>query len=89
MHLCPHCNKPGITTMRKLFLGPAWPATCKQCGQKIGASYAKAYLAAVPLLLAGILTIPLRGDALGIILVITGGIITCILHVKLTPLIKR
>ena len=36
---CPHCGKPGITTMRKIFLGPAVPATCKACGRKIGVPY--------------------------------------------------
>ncbi len=36
MHQCPHCGKPGITALRRAFLGPAIPTTCSQCGQKVG-----------------------------------------------------
>ncbi len=36
MYLCPHCGQPGISWLRKLFLGQAAPATCKACGQKVG-----------------------------------------------------
>ena len=39
MHNCPHCNQPGITALRKICLGPACPATCKACGQKITVPY--------------------------------------------------
>lgn len=36
MHPCPHCGGPGISSSRKLSLGPAVPATCRSCGRKIG-----------------------------------------------------
>jgi hypothetical protein len=36
---CPHCGKAGITPIRKMFLGPAVPATCKTCGRKVGVPY--------------------------------------------------
>lgn len=36
MHKCPHCEEPGISALRKFFIGPEFPAKCKQCGQKVG-----------------------------------------------------
>ena len=39
MLTCPHCGKPGISAMRKMYLGPAVPATCKTCGKKVGVPY--------------------------------------------------
>ena len=32
---CPHCNKRGISFIRKLFLGDKSPATCRHCGGKM------------------------------------------------------
>lgn len=51
MYTCPHCNKPGITFLRKMFLGPALPATCKSCKKKIGVSY-KHIIIIIPILIA-------------------------------------
>jgi hypothetical protein len=36
MHLCPHCQQPGITTLHKLLSVSFAPATCSVCG---GLSY--------------------------------------------------
>ena len=46
---CPHCDGPGISTARKLYLGPAIPATCRTCGRKIGVPYGRSLLAMLPL----------------------------------------
>ena len=53
---CPHCGKPGISIMRKMFLGPAVPATCQACGEKIGVPYT-AMLAGLPFLAAVVVTL--------------------------------
>ena len=53
---CPYCGKPGISVIRKMFLGPAVPATCKACGEKIGVPYA-AMFAGVPFVAAVLVTI--------------------------------
>ena len=37
IHICPYCNNPGISSFRKLFVGPPrGTATCKRCGKKVG-----------------------------------------------------
>ena len=49
---CPHCGEPGISGLRKLALGPAVPATCQACGEKVGVPYFESFAAMVPLFLA-------------------------------------
>jgi hypothetical protein len=41
---CPHCAKPGISLLRRNFLGPAFPATCRTCGRKIGVPWSSMLL---------------------------------------------
>lgn len=41
---CPHCGKPGISFLRRSFLGPAVPATCRACGHKIGVPWSSLLL---------------------------------------------
>ncbi len=36
MHDCPTCRQPGVTRLRKAFLGPALPAKCRACGALVG-----------------------------------------------------
>lgn len=52
MYTYPHCNKSGISLLRRSFIGTAFPATCKSCGKKIGVPYRKIMLSIVPLLIA-------------------------------------
>ena len=35
---CPHCKKPGISVIRKTFLGPVLPARCSICHNRVGVS---------------------------------------------------
>ena len=39
MYVCPHCERPGISGLRRAFMGPAIPAKCSQCGKKAGVPY--------------------------------------------------
>jgi hypothetical protein len=48
MYTCPHCEEQGITALRKVFLSPGMPATCKSCGEKIGVTYGSWIKAALP-----------------------------------------
>lgn len=34
MHICPHCNKPGISTIQKLCSVSFAPATCRECKEQ-------------------------------------------------------
>ncbi len=49
---CPHCGKRGISPVRKMWLGPALPATCTACGKKVGVPYVAALLAFLPFFVA-------------------------------------
>ena len=48
MYDCPHCEKPGVTVLRKALLSPGMPATCKSCGKLIGITYGSWIKAAMP-----------------------------------------
>ena len=48
MYTCPHCEKIGISVLRKAFLSPGMPATCKSCGKLIGVTYRSWIKAALP-----------------------------------------
>ena len=53
---CPHCEKPGISSTRASFLGPALTTKCKICGQRVGVPY-WSMLTSIPMLLA-LLVVP-------------------------------
>jgi hypothetical protein len=48
MYVCPHCEKPGVSVLRKILLSPGMPATCKSCGKLIGITYGSWIKAALP-----------------------------------------
>ncbi len=39
MFNCPHCEKPGITPLRKAILSPGLLATCNSCGSSSSIRY--------------------------------------------------
>ena len=45
---CPHCGKPAVSVIRKIFVGPVSPAWCKACGREVKIPYIKGYLALIP-----------------------------------------
>lgn len=85
MHKCPHCQKPSISTIRKLCLGPALATRCKQCNNKVGVSYSKSFIATIPLFVALALSISYNSP----IPILIGFIITSIIYIKWVPLIKK
>ena len=48
MFRCPHCEKPGISPLRKAILSPGLLATCNTCSGVSGIRYASWLLAMVP-----------------------------------------
>lgn len=89
MYVCPHCNQPGISALRRSFLGPRFPATCKQCGGKIGVPDAQSFLATIPFLLS-ILVAPLASTfAHSFLTALIGAVAMFVLHFKFVPLVKR
>ena len=61
MYTCPHCDKPGISRVKKLFLGPpAVPSSCKACGKRVGVSLVSTVVEAI--ILIGVALLSARVD---------------------------
>jgi hypothetical protein len=45
---CPHCERPGISPLRKAILSPGMPAVCKDCGKSSSITYPSWLTAMVP-----------------------------------------
>ncbi len=89
MYPCPHCNQPGLSVLRRAFLGPAIPATCTSCGQKIGVPWTRSLIAVVPFVL-GMLGADLATSvAVSALSVLVGGAVMFALFFMFVPLEKR
>jgi len=88
MYKCPHCNKPGISVWRKLWIGSAIPATCKQCGKKVGVPYATTF-AMIPFIFAIVLTGSVGPAMLRIATWVVGFLIMGVIQLKWVPLVPR
>ena len=89
MYACPHCNKPGISLLRRATLGPALPAKCAACGAKVGVPWGRSFLALVPLLTALLVSAVLTDRTLGAVALATGAFVTLFLSHKFVPLIRK
>jgi hypothetical protein len=45
---CPHCERQGISPLRKAILSPGMPAVCKACGKSSSITYPSWLTAMVP-----------------------------------------
>jgi len=89
MYICPHCNKPGISALRRAFLGPAIPATCSACGGKVGVPMYKSMLATAPFIIAIVAAQFAPTPTLSLSAWAIGAVVMFVLHFKFVPLIKR
>ena len=89
MYKCPHCEKPGITALRKAFLSPGMPATCKSCGKPIGITYRSWIKAALPGAVVMIGAIFLKPAILMYALSLVGFALMMWFHLLFVPLIKE
>ena len=85
---CPHCGKQGISILRKWFLGPAKPATCKLCGKKIGVPYTS-LLAFLPFIAAIVGSRIVDSVAVGAAILAGGAILASCIIILCVPLIPR
>lgn len=86
---CPHCEKPGISVLRKLFLGPALPATCKACGKKVGVPYTASLMANTPFLAAFVASFFVESFVFKAALWVAGIIVVTIIEIRWVPLEPR
>src|SRR2546421_9782670 len=84
---CPHCGKRGISFPRRLFLGPAVPASCRACGQKVRVPSSSGWTV-LPFLILNGLAINTGSMALTILVFITTAVMTIFYQLKFVPLIK-
>lgn len=91
--ICPYCNRIGLSSLKKLSLGPAMSINCKKCGKKIGVDFGKAMLSGLPLIifisLSSILT---HNDHLNTNYYLGLSfffVITIILYIEWVPIIKK
>jgi hypothetical protein len=89
MYTCPHCNQPGISWTRRAMLGPAVPATCAQCGSKVGVPWGKSFCAMIPFLVGILIAQAVVGPVIGYIAVGLGATAMLVLHFTWVPLIKK
>ena len=85
---CPHCGKPAISVMRKMWLGPAGRATCKACGKKVSVPY-MAMLAVLPVVPAIFGSALVEPFALKAALWIGGFVAMAVIHMRWVPLGPR
>lgn len=89
MHICPHCNQPGIAYLRKIVIGPAMPAVCKNCGGKVINSTGQANFAVVPFAagLAGLKY--LENPVIAWSLMLLGLFVTVVITTRWVKLVKK
>ena len=89
MFRCPHCEKPGISPMRKAILSPGLLATCNTCSKISGVRYPSWLAAMLPgsvLMIAALFVI---SQSLEWSLNITGFLLMVLIPFLFTPLHKE
>jgi hypothetical protein len=86
---CPHCEKSGITLLRRCFLGPAISTNCISCKEKIGVPWGKSMLAILPGLLALFVGNHFLKAPMYYGVVALGIVLTTLLFFFYVPLVKK
>jgi hypothetical protein len=89
VYLCPHCNKPGISVLRRACLGPGIPATCTACGAKVGVPWGKSAIALLPFVLAILIAPSMPSMAVSVLVWLVGAVAMFVLFFTIVPLIKK
>jgi len=89
MYLCPHCKNPGISALRRAWLGPAIPATCTACGAKVGVPWGKSAIAFSPFLVAILVSSFMPSLFFVVVVWLVGAVAMFVLSFTLVPLIKK
>jgi uncharacterized paraquat-inducible protein A len=86
---CPHCGKPAITPLRKIFMGPSSPATCKMCGEKVGIPYSSWRVWKISFALTMVALLLVQSFASLIVILVAGFTLGCYLQLRRIPLVPR
>jgi len=89
MFNCPHCEKPGISKLRKAVLSPGLHATCKTCGGVSGIRYLPWLSAMIPGSMLMLIALLVTTESLEWTLNIVGFMLMIAIPFLLTPLRKE
>jgi hypothetical protein len=85
---CPWCEKPAISVLRKMWLGPALSTKCRNCGRPIGVPYTS-MLALIPFIGLGGLGVDTPDIVPKVAMISAGFALMCALHIYWVPLERR
>jgi hypothetical protein len=86
MFNCPHCEKPGISPLRKAIMSPGLLATCKSCNGLSGIRYSSWLMVMLPGSVFMIATLFVASDLIEWSLNITGIILMIAIPWLFAPL---
>ncbi len=89
MDQCPHCGKPAITVLRKVFLGPGAPIACQSCDKTIKVAFPTWLKAALPGAAVMIVALFFESDLIVYGLSLVGLGLMIGLHLLRVPLVKE
>lgn len=89
MFNCPHCEKPGISKLRKSILSPGLHATCKSCGKVSGVRYPSWLSALIPGSVLMLIALLVSAEWLELTLNIVGFLLIVAIPFLFTPLHKE
>lgn len=89
MFRCPHCEKPGISPLRKVILSPGLPASCDSCKGLSGIRYPSWLVAMLPGTVLMIAAFFVASESLEWYLNIFGFMLMVVLPFLFTPLHKE
>ncbi len=88
MFNCPHCEKPGISPLRKAILSPGFLATCNSCGASSSIRYRSWLPAMLPGSILMVMAMFVDSDLVEWSLSIFGLILMIVIPFWFTPLHK-
>ena len=89
MYSCQHCGEPGISKLRKLFMGPALPHTCRSCGEKTGLPYYSVLVMVPPTACLGLMMAWPMPENTWPVLAFVVALVTMPFALDRVPLVKR
>lgn len=89
MFTCPHCEKPGISSVRKAILSPGLLATCNSCSESSTLRYPSWLKGMVPGSILMIASMFVESVSAEWTLNITGVILMIVIPLLFTPLHKE
>jgi len=89
MFNCPHCDKPGISALRKAMLSPGHLATCNSCGGLSGTRFTSWLIAMIPGSILMVAAMFVDTDSVEWSLNIIGFILMIVIPLMFAPLYKK